>query len=257
MLYQMVNKVCTRINNMDVEVEAPLFSAQLQKRRPRLKDELFAQGIKKGALNDALLLISKLELRIIKGIPPIAGEMSRILQAGEGESAFRCILAASLAYLVQPGELIPDDLPGGYGLLDDALLLHEACALSWEAIGNNAHAEEDRKLFQAILICVPEETREMLKSTVSSLAITLNLMRSFDPMLAEMTAQALIANPLQGMSNQTKSGAADGLSAFGSQMSNYASNCRPTYSWQSGNSMGINFPGGGGVASDGRDVFIL
>jgi hypothetical protein len=83
------------------------------------------------------------------------------------------------------------------------------------------------------------------------------MMRLMDPMLAEMTTQALIANPMQSVAPQGGIGAFGGASAFGGQFANYASSARPQYSWRDGNSMGVNFPGGGGVATNGRDVFVL
>jgi hypothetical protein len=257
MLFQLLDRLNARINKMDIATEAPRFAAELRKMRPTLKDELKAQGIAKNQLEKTILALSTAQVGIIKGIPAIAIEMSKTLQAGSGEPAFRCVLAASLAYLVQPQDLLPDDLPGGYGFVDDALLLHEACALSWEVTGDMARAEEKRKIFQFIFIFVPDGRRAEFQSAVSGMAVTLNLMRSLDPMVAEMTTQMLIANPLQPITPQGGVGAPVGPSAFGSQFANYPSAHGPQYTWRDGNSMGVNFPGGGGVATDGRDIFVL
>ncbi len=257
MLFQMLDKVYARINRMKVETEAPRFATQLRKMRPTLKAELKAHGIAADQLEKSLLVLSTAQLAVIKGIPAIAAEMSQMLQGGSGEPAFRCVLAASLAYLVQPKDLLPDDLPGGYGFVDDALLLHETCALSWEAGGDMARAEKKRKIFQFIFMCVPDEKRELFQSAISGTAVTLNIMRSLAPALAEMTTQVLIANPLQPVVQQGGAGTVGGPSAFGSQFANYPSGLGPQYSWRDGNTMGVNFPGGGGVATDGRDIFVL
>ena len=256
MLFQMLDRLNARINKMDIATEAPRFAAELRKMRPTLKGELKAQGIAKDQLEKTILALSTAQVGVIKGIPAIAVEMSEMLQAGSGEPAFRCVLAASLAYLVQPQDLLPDDLPGGYGFVDDALLLHEACALSWEVTGDMARAEEKRKIFQFIFIFVPDGRRAEFQSAISGMAMTLNLMRSLDPMVAEMTTKMLIANPLQPIAPQGGVGAPVG-SSFGSQFTNYPSEHRPEYTWRDGDSMGVNFPGGGGVATDGRDIFIL
>jgi len=257
MLFQMLDEVYSRIDRMEVAAEAPRFATQLRKMRPTLKAELEAQGIAADQLEKSILVLSAAQVAVIKGIPAIAAEMSKMLQAGSGEPAFRCVLAASLAYLVQPRDLLPDDLPGGYGFVDDALLLHEACALSWEVAGDMARAEEKRKIFQFIFMFVPDGSRELFQSAISGLAMTLNIMRSLDPMLAEMTTQTLIANPLQPIAPQGGAGAVGGPSTFGSQFANYPSRLGPQYAWRDGNTMGVNFPGGGGVATDGRDIFVL
>jgi len=257
MLFRMLDKVYTQINRMEVAAEAPRFAAQLRKMRPTLEAELKAQGIAADQLEKSILVLSAAQVMVIKGIPAIAAEMGKMLQAGSGEAAFRCVLAASLAYLVQPKDLLPDDLPGGYGFVDDALLLHEACALSWEVAGDMARAEEKRKTFQFIFMFVPDGSRELFQSAISGLAMTLNIMRSLDPMVAEMTTQVLVANPLQPIAPQGGAGAVGSPSTFGSQFANYPSRLGPQYTWRDGNTMGVNFPGGGGVATNGRDIFVL
>jgi hypothetical protein len=257
MLFRLVSKVCSRIDKMDIEVETPLFASQLQKMRPSLTTALESQGIASDQLEKSILLLSTAQLSVIKGIPAIAVEMSNLLKAGSGLPAFRCVIAASLAYLVQTQDLLPDDLPGGYGFIDDALMLHEACALSWELTGDMTRAEEKRKIFDFIFISVPDGKQELFKSAINGVAVTLNVMSSLDPMLAEMTTQMLIQNPLQPIAPQGTISSVGGLSPLGSHFSNYPGGSGFQYSWQSGNSMGINFPGGGGVATDGRDIFIL
>ena len=257
MLFNLLNKLYTRINNIDENTEAVKFAAQLQKMRPNFKAELKSMGIASDQLDKAILVLSAGPIKIIKGIPAIAAEMGTMLQQGGGDPAYRCVLAASLAYLVQPNDLLSDDLPGSYGFIDDALLLHEACALSWEITGDMNRAEEMRKIFQFIFMFVPEGTEERFKSAIRELALMLNAIRSLDPVLANMTTQMLIANPLQQPAPQGYAGTMGGPSAYGSRMTNYASSPRPTYTWKSGNSMGVNFAGGGGVATDGRDIFVL
>lgn len=257
MLFKLLDEVSARIDGINIVAEAPKFAAQLREMRPTIEAELKSNGIAPDQLEKTILALSLTQMRIIKDIPAIAAEMRKMLQDGSGEPAFRCVLAASLAYLVQPHDLMPDDLPAGYGFVDDALLLHEASALSWEIAGDMARAEEKRKLFQFIFIFVPDTNHAAFKNAISGLAMTLGMMRSLDPVLAETTTQMLIANPLQPIMSQSTGGTQSGSSTFGSQFKNYPESSRPQYTWKSGNSMGVNFPDGGGVASDGRDVFVF
>ncbi len=257
MLFHLLDKTYARINKLDTIADAPLFADQLRMMRPTIKSELKAQGILADQLDKALLILSTAQIGVIKDIPAIGAEMSKMLQAGQGEPAFRCVLAASLAYLVQPQDLLPDNLQGGYGFVDDALLLHEACALSWEITGDMARADEKRKIFQFIFTFVPDGSRKLFQNAISGLAMTLNIMRSLDPSLAEMTTQVLIENPLQPIAPQGMAGTTGGLSTLGSQFTNYPQMQGPQYTWRDGNTMGVNFPGGGGVATDGRSIFVL
>lgn len=256
MLFPLVKKVCNRIEKLDGQIDGPLFIAQLREQRPTLDSELRAKGGKKTKLDIAYWVLGMAFLGFIKKIPGIAIEMKNMLESGSGDPSFRCVVAASLAYLVQPHDLMPDDLPGGYGFVDDAVLLNEACALSWEISGDAKRAEEARKSYQFMLIAVPDATRPSIQLAINGLAMTFNLLRSLDPMMAELQTQALIANPLQPIAAAAAPGRG-GMSSLGSQMTSYPTMSGPQYSWRDGNTMGVNFPGGGGVATDGRDIFIL
>lgn len=255
MIYQMIEKLCTRINQINSEKELPQFISQFRKMRPNLKSELLSQGIPEEKQNTFINVISWAQMGHIKKIPSIADELSSILRSRNFASDFRCAVAASLAYLVNPNDLLPDNLPGGYGFIDDLLMLHETCALSWEIAGDMKKAEDLRKMFSFTFLFVPEGKREEFQTVINSLAMTINLMRALDPTIAEMTIQMLIQNPLQQVPQQ--SGSFGNLSPFASQFSGISNNYRPTYSWQDGNTMGINFPGGGGVAADSSGVYIL
>lgn len=257
MLFTLLDQVCQRINSMQVNEEAPRFANELRKMRPTLDTDLKSKGIATDQLDQAVLALSVGQLLVIKALPPLVTEMSNALRAGSADPGFRCVLAASLAYLVQPRDLLPDDLPGGYGFLDDALLLYEACALSWEVSGDMAKAEEKRKLFQFLFLAVPDASREAFRSAVSGLATTLNMMRSLGPMVAEMTTQTLIANPLQPIAAPGGSTAPAGRSGFGQAFADYSGAPKPQYTWTNGNTVGVNFPGGGGVAADSRGVYVL
>ena len=62
----------------------------------------------------------------IKEIPALAQEIVAEIRKPETRPEVRCSLLASLVCLVQPQDLVPDDAPGGYGFLDDCVLLHAA-----------------------------------------------------------------------------------------------------------------------------------
>jgi uncharacterized membrane protein YkvA (DUF1232 family) len=253
MLYQLIDKLNAQINKMDVKAEAPLFVEQWRKMRPSLENELKSHGVPPDQFANVMLTLSMAQLGYIKCIPTWATEMCQVLQSGSGDPSFRCVLASSLAYLVQPLDLLPDNLPGGYGFIDDVLLLTEARAISWDISGNSKNAEEIRKVFQFIFVFVPDNRQEEFKNAINGMATVMNLFSSLDPMVAEMTTQMLIQNPLQPVT----SGEQGQPSAFGSKFSSYASAPKYQYTWKDGNNMGVNFSGGGGVATDGRDVFIL
>jgi uncharacterized membrane protein YkvA (DUF1232 family) len=245
----LLDKVCARINSIDVAAEAPLFASQLRKMRPSLEAELKAQGLSAHQFEKKFLHLCVGQLLDIKYIPTIASEMRTMLEIGSGEPALRCVFAASLANLVQPKDLLPDDLPGSYGFVDDAMLLHEACAISWEAAGNMKKAQEHGKVFELISIFVPDGRHAEFQGAINSLAMTLNLLRTLDAMVAEKTTQALVANPLLPPSPPAAAGTPGGpppwLTIPG----------KVPIVWKQGDIMGAHLPSGGFVAVTPSGVY--
>lgn len=62
--------------------------------------------------------------RLIKPLPVVVEIMAEVVQDRHGPPHTRAALASALAYLVQEDDIIPDEANGGYGLLDDALVLY-------------------------------------------------------------------------------------------------------------------------------------
>ena len=254
MLFQLLDEVCARIDALDVMAEAPRFAAELRRRNPRLEIDVL-HDIPEIDVDMAIRLMSMGHLSLVKAIPSLVSEMRALVQSGACEPAFRCVLAATLAYTVQPRDLLPDDLPGGYGFVDDALMLHEAAALSWDVSGDMARAEDTRRKFQFIFEAVPPDRHAEFKEAVRGMAVLVNIMRMYGPELAAMTTEGLIAYPLQATG--AEGGAGTAANPFARGFTAFEPGAPPQYTWQTGNLMGINFPGGGGVATDGRDIFPL
>lgn len=62
--------------------------------------------------------------RLIKPLPVVVEIMGAVVKEREGPAHARAALAGALAYLVQENDIIPDQRAGGYGLLDDALVIY-------------------------------------------------------------------------------------------------------------------------------------
>ena len=69
------------------------------------------------------LSIAAIQLNNIKGIPDFINKVREVITEGRGSHAARAALASVVAYLVCTDDIIPDDLPGGIGYLDDGLII--------------------------------------------------------------------------------------------------------------------------------------
>ena len=127
MLFALLDSFKATVSAVDVRREAPVLLEQIGLARPDFLKEMDRvrrrSSATKEVMNVALLALAAGVLSLIKEMPRIVDTMVKKLRSRRADAHLRCALAGTLAYVVQPHDLIPDDAPGGYGLLDDGLLL--------------------------------------------------------------------------------------------------------------------------------------
>lgn len=82
--------------------------------------------------------IAKTNLEVIAEIPLIVQLLRTLLEQPDCGQACRHALVLPLVYLVRSDDLIPDSLDGGYGFVDDYIVLRSALS---KALANNALLE--------------------------------------------------------------------------------------------------------------------
>jgi uncharacterized membrane protein YkvA (DUF1232 family) len=256
-LFKHLDNVQAKIDSINIQKEIPNFISQLRRMRPNLGAEIAAQGISKEQTSLFLSLMCVAHLTYIKGISAISAEMRNIIQTRSHEPAFRLLLTAALVYLAHPKDILPDDLPGGYGFVDDALMLYAACALSWQIAGNELRAAEDQKKFQFLFTAVPDDKKMLFQNALTEYANLLNILRFQNAIIIESQIQTLINNPFQEFDVRNFTAPTMPAPPAWSQITNYPSMAGPQMAWKSGNTMVVNFPGGGGVAADSTGVYVL
>jgi hypothetical protein len=114
------------------------------------------------------------------------------------DPVLRCALVGVLAYLVQPRDIIPDDAPGGYGYVDDCVILR-AGFIQYLGIlpPDPTEAEKHGDCLKVLGSIVPVDSLPQLQLAVEGLATAFQLLSMLPPELAEITAQQAIADPLQ------------------------------------------------------------
>ena len=130
MLFALLDRFNAEVAAIDLSEESPALLEQIRLARPDFLKEVDRarkrSGATKEAMNLTLLALAAAVLGMIKEMPQIVDTMVQKIRKRRADPHLRCALAGTLAYLVQPHDLIPDDAPGGYGLLDDCLLLRVA-----------------------------------------------------------------------------------------------------------------------------------
>lgn len=147
-LYDLTGRVVGRIESLDPSVEVPNFRKELEKARPDLVTKLGG---------DATARLSAVLLDLVKEIPVIVAALREAVERRSTHPAVRCAMAGALAYLVQPRDLIPDDLPGGFGFVDDSLILRATVCEYFDALpAGFTTKQRERDNFRLLALCVPK-----------------------------------------------------------------------------------------------------
>ncbi len=198
MLYNLLGDVCQHIDRLDIKAQTPHMLGQIERARPDLRSQLAQHGGNPDALELILQAIAAGALMCIKGIPRIGEFLAGRTRSRGVSPQVRCAIAGVLAYLVQPRDLIPDDAPGGYGYLDDSVILRAGLVeyLKMDP-APEFDLEEEEKHINMVASLVPPAVLPALQVAVGSMSTAFQLMSILPATMAEFTLQQIVANPLQ------------------------------------------------------------
>lgn len=124
-LFQQVMQKLASVRELDPRRDAARYAEQLLAFRPRLFATLDG-GAESVAARMAALTIAGDHLREVCRLPTYVEELERSLAIATMTASERLVRVAALAYLVCSHDLIRDDLPAGYGLVDDCISIRGA-----------------------------------------------------------------------------------------------------------------------------------
>ena len=128
MLFEELNKIKKRIEAIESIKDARGFLEEMIRNRAstvvNLKKKPVSPGRDLILFSIAFGCISKL----IMPLPGLIEKMTTVINALNTPLAEKCSLADALAYLIKADDMMPDTARGGYGFVDDSVLLHAAWA---------------------------------------------------------------------------------------------------------------------------------
>ena len=199
MLFQLVNDVCAKIDKLPPFPPPPELGQQIRAAAPEAITGLVQSNKAQGKTiseADALKTLSLVAYAAIKSIPRSARAMVEHVNDRRYGAPQRCALAGILAYLVQPHDLIPDNAPGYYGYLDDAIIL-QAGLVEYLDTFPAGDADAQEALARFFVSLTPPQVRQQVQLVVSSQSQLLQMLAVIGPEMAELTLQMIVANPLQ------------------------------------------------------------
>src|SRR5262249_42123952 len=128
--------------------------AQLREHAPEIVADMLEDARRQGnkPTEDAILtVLSGVALASVKGIPGLAKKLVAGMNDRRIPMARRCTIASVLGYLVQPRDLLPDNLPGGYGFLDDAAMLRAGVVECLQSVTPGQSLEDEQRAISILV----------------------------------------------------------------------------------------------------------
>jgi uncharacterized membrane protein YkvA (DUF1232 family) len=204
MLNEQVEEKIAAIRRLDVERDAAAFAQQVLVHNP----EPF-QGIPRSVSQadgptpepaDRLvaLLLARAQLRLILELPDHAAEMLALVHDPHTSPHVSLALLGALAYLVQPAELVCDDAPGGYGYVDDCIVI-KTMRLAMARMGVPLVLDEGRELRALSLLALglaPNDFAKM-QTLMTRTWNEIHLLHMLPTAVAQVQAQRIYRFPLE------------------------------------------------------------
>jgi uncharacterized membrane protein YkvA (DUF1232 family) len=201
MLYRLVDDICKKIDGLTLNDAAPELEKQIIASAPEAIAQVIKDSRRYGSNPSPEATAAVLALSAygyIKGIPAVARQLRDKVTDETIPPARRAAIASVLAYLAQPGDLIPDDAPGGYGFLDDAVILRAGLVACLGTIPRSAGSvDNEAKIIVFLVNLAPSKVRPALQQAVTTLSHRVQVMSQLKPAMAEHILSEIIANPLR------------------------------------------------------------
>lgn len=203
-LLDMLGRVCERIGELHGEYDAERFAGVLLARRA----EAFA-GLPGGPQGDVAqrlaLRLARKQLALVGEVPGMVEAVVSTLDVPTDPPALRLMQVAALAYLVNPGDLLPDDMPAGYGFVDDSIVLRAMAVTVPPLYGMDAtQVARERLVIDFHGLCIPRAIAPELVRSVQASTTLVQMLGFLPPALIEGSIQQLLHEPLVPLQAQAE-----------------------------------------------------
>lgn len=194
-LFQQVMRKLVSVRELDPQRDAARYAEQLLEFHPRLFARIDG-GAESVAARMAARTIALDHLGEICRLPSYVDELERSLAIATMSAGDRLVRVAALAYLVCERDLIRDDLPAGYGLVDDCISIRSAVLAtprSRGGLGRFVHAELLRIRYLAL--AVPDDVLPAAQRALVEAATLAASTRDLPVATVEAAIRQLIQQP--------------------------------------------------------------
>jgi len=209
----------------------------------------------------------------LKTIPGLVERIMNVIDQRQAAPAVRVALLGTLIYFVKPRDVMPDDMPGGVGFLDDGLIIYSIAEEFLSILKpKNMTAENIKAARYFFSFGISANLKPVVESQIEQMWKSFHLLKTTPGPMVEMILQQLITNPyaLQAILSQDvfqnanvpqmPSGTMFSQFPSGGVSSPYPAGT--TFSttpgggsiFTEGENMSVSFGGGGGASMVGGDI---
>jgi uncharacterized membrane protein YkvA (DUF1232 family) len=203
MLRELVEQKIEAIRRLDVTSDATVLAQQVVAHNPAPFRRISAPqeaARREGpapAEELAALLLARALLRLVLELPDRVAHLLELGVDVRTPPHVRVALLHALAYLVQPDELVHDDAPGGYGYVDDCIVIRTMqLALARMGVPMGIDEGHERRALSLLgLALAPDEFVEM-QNLVTHTWNEIHLLHMMPASLATAQAERILRRPL-------------------------------------------------------------
>jgi uncharacterized membrane protein YkvA (DUF1232 family) len=195
MLLDLLKQRLAVITMLEPSRDIPVLAEQIRRERPDWPSKARAMGLKAEETCDEFQIAGSLAMLFIKSIPQTVESMLRHADKKDTTTLEKLVLTVALVYFVQPLDEMPDTAPGGYGFLDDCILLRAAHI---DVIGQPAppiEAGEDA-ILPLLASMAPVRLTENLEGAVRSIQTLKKVFGALPQFLQEAMRAQMSRDPL-------------------------------------------------------------
>jgi uncharacterized membrane protein YkvA (DUF1232 family) len=209
-LFSMVAEVADQIKNLEEKETITTLAEHNLSVNPegceKLAEEYRNEARKKSSETDstaaeatpenAAKLIAVFQLTYLKTIPGLAERIMNVINQRRADPATRVALLGALIYFVKPKDVMPDDMPGGVGFLDDGVVIYSMADEFFSILKPEKITTGDINVARyAFSFGIPPDLKSVVEDQIEQMWKSFHLLKTTPGPMVDMILQQLITNP--------------------------------------------------------------
>lgn len=183
-------------HNLSVNPEGCEKLAEEYRNEARQKNSEIGSPVLETTSENAAKLIAVYQFTYLKTIPGLAERIMNVIDQRGADPATRVALLGALIYFVKPKDVMPDDMPGGVGFLDDGVVIYSMADEFFSILKPQKITVGDISAARyAFSFGIAPDLKSAVEGQIEQMWKSFHLLKTTPNPMVEMILQQLITNP--------------------------------------------------------------